>query len=385
MFSGIVNQFHGLTNALYRERNTLLARGEKVIDLISGSPYGIPYPESILSSALKTAGRKARGYHPDPLGQKVARKAISRFYEEEGILVPPDHVVLTPGTSISYWYAFQLFADSNDEILCPKPTYPLFDSIATLCKIKLVHYPLCEKERWTIDLHHLESMITPKSRAIILISPHNPTGAVASDVEVEGLVALAARYHLPIISDEVFSPFLLQRDTFARPAAFNAPLVVMLNGFSKMFCLPGLKVGWMALTGQKPLVRKAMEALEGISDTFLPVSEISQYAIPAIFKGGRPFLKEYRLQIRRRADRARRLLSKTLSFVPPEGGFYMTSRINHVDEEEAVIGLLRNERLLVHPGFFYDMASPHIVFNFTLQPNQLTEGLRKMARYFGKR
>ncbi len=384
MFSDVANQFHEPTNSLYRERNAMLARGEQVIDLISGSPHGISYPTSILSSALRTAGRKARGYHPDPFGQKVAREAISRFYEEEGIHVPPDQIVLTPGTSVSYWYAFQLFANPNDEMICPSPTYPLFDSIAALCKIKLVYYPLHEEGRWITDLNHLESIITPKSRAIILISPHNPTGAVASDAEIEGLIALAARYRLPIISDEVFSPFLRQRDRLPRPAAFRAPLVVTLNGFSKMFALPGLKVGWMALTGEKSLVHKTMDVLEGISDTFLPVSEISQYAIPAILKGGKPFLETYRLQIRRRADRAIRLLSKTLSFIPPEGGFYMTVRINHFDEEAAVLGLLRNERLLVHPGFFYDMAPSHIVFNFTLQPNQVNEGLHKMARYFGK-
>src|SRR5207253_5768035 len=136
--------------------------------------------------------------------------------------------------------------------------------------------------------------ITSGTRAIILISPHNPTGMVADQSQLQGLAEIATRHSLPIISDEVFSEFLFDLDAFPRPASTKAPLVFTLNGFSKMFALPGMKIGWMALTGDPELVKKSMAALELISDTFLPVNEIAQFVVPEIFRRGQDFLAQYK-------------------------------------------------------------------------------------------
>src|SRR5262249_33999660 len=160
-----------------------------------------------------------------------------------------------------------------DEILVPSPCYPLFDSIAKLSGIQLHPYHLRERSRWEIDFEHLESAITSRTRAIILISPHNPTGAVASEEEVQKLADLATRRNLALIADEVFSPFLFGLKGLPsnrgqppvrglpRPAAQKAPLVLTLNGISKMLALPGVKIGWMAVTGEPTLVAKTMRAL----------------------------------------------------------------------------------------------------------------------------
>lgn len=203
MFSEIADHFQGETNPLYRERDALLARGQKIIDLVSGNVHhhGILYPQLILNQTLASAAEQARIYKPDPLGQPIAREAISRFYREEGLTIPAEQIVVTPGTSLSYWYAFKLFAGPEDEILSPRPTYPLFDAIAALAGVRMIDYRLREADRWTIDLDHLESQITPRTRAIILISPHNPTGAAAQEDEVTRLAEIAARHRLPNIPE----------------------------------------------------------------------------------------------------------------------------------------------------------------------------------------
>lgn len=387
MFSDITDRFQGETNPLYRERDALLARGERIIDLVSGNvhPHGLLYPQQVLEKALREAVGKARVYRPHPLGQPIARDAISRYYRNEGLSIPPEQIVLTPGTSLSYWYAFKLFAEPGDEILSPRPTYPLFDAIAALSGARMTDYRLREADRWAIDLDHLESQITPRSRAIILISPHNPTGAVADENEIARLAEIAARHRLPIIADEVFSPFLFRRDRLPRPASTNAPLVLTLNGFSKMLALPGMKIGWLALSGEAPLVRKALTALETISDTFLPVNEIAQFSVPALFEEAKEFLPAYRSAIQERAQLAIDLLSRSddLSFIPPEGGFYATVQINQpkADEERIALDLLRQESILLHPGFFYDLEPPHLVLSFVSEPGVLERNLGKIVSY----
>lgn len=384
MFSETANHFRGETNPLYRERDALLRMGGNLIDLVSGNVHlhGIHYPGPTLERALRDASDLARLYTPHPLGQPVAREAVSRHYREAGLSLPLEQIVMTPGTSFSYWYVFKLFADPGDEILCPTPTYPLFDSIAALAGVHLTYYRLDESIGWRIDLKDLESKITPKTRGIVLISPHNPTGAVATEEEIERIAAIASRQGLPIISDEVFAPFLFQDKEFPRPAKSAAPLVMTLNGFSKMLALPGMKIGWIGITGEPSLVKEAINALEMISDTFLPVNEIAQFAAPALLREGESFLAFYRTEIRKRCASAVGFLSKTrrLSFHRPEGGFYLAVRINEagVDEEAFALGLLRRHRIMVHPGFFYDLPPPHFVISFVSDQAVLESALDKL-------
>lgn len=392
MFSEIANRFQGETNPLYRLRDALLARGEKVVDLVSGNVHhhGILYPQQLLEKALRQAAEQARIYRPHPSGQPAAREAIGRYYQKEGVSFPPDQILLTPGTSLSYWYAFKLLAEPGEEILSPRPTYPLFDAIASLAGVRMVDYLLRETDRWAIDFDHLESQITGRTRAIILISPHNPTGSVADEEEIDRLAEIATRRRLPIISDEVFSPFLFTRERLPRPAATSAPLVLTLNGFSKMLALPGMKIGWIAFSGEAELVRKAAAAAETLSDTFLPVNEVAQWAVPAVLEGAEAFLPSYRSAIRERARLATDLLSQSgaLSVIPPEGGFYTAVRIKDKpggeaqDEERIALDLLRRESLLLHPGFFYDLSPSHLVLSFIQAPALLEESLRKLLRYF---
>jgi len=263
-FSLVAESLAASKNLLYLLRDELSHDGSTVIDLVRGNvnEHGIVFPPELLNSILRDAAESARVYRPDSFGQTPAREAVARYYNGH---IPSNQIVITPGTSVSYWYCFKLLAEAGDEILCPQPSYPLFDYIAQLCGVQMTHYRLVESRDWAIDLDHLEHQITTATRAIVLISPHNPTGMVADRQQLEGLAEIALRHALPIISDEVFNEFIFGLDSFPRIAGTEAPLVFTLNGFSKMFALPGIKIGWMAVTGEQSLVRKAVSALELIS------------------------------------------------------------------------------------------------------------------------
>src|SRR5262249_50325565 len=322
-FSDLADQLTGAKNPLYLLHDEMKAAGVPIVDLVRGNvnEHGIVYPEGLLSEILANALEDARIYRPDPFGQPVAREAVEHYYSHAAI--HRQQILITPGTSVSYWYCFKLLAERGDEILSPQPSYPLFDYIARVCGVTMTHYRLLEAKGWAIDLDHLEDQISTRTRAIVLISPHNPTGMVATETQLAGLAEIAGRHNLPIISDEVFSEFLFGLDKLPRPASTTAPLVFTLNGFSKMFALPGIKLGWIAVSGAPELIKKSMGALEMISDTFLPVNEIVQFAVPRIFERGRKFQKEYVGWVRKCHERAMAGLAD-VDFARPVGGFYVT-------------------------------------------------------------
>jgi len=362
-------------------------RGEVVLDLISGNVNrsGILFPESLLTDALHEAMPAARIYQPDSFGQPVARRAISEYYQQAGLALPPEQILISPGTSISYFYCFKLLAEAGEEILCPSPSYPLFDAIAQLCNVRLTSYRLRESQNWEIDLDYLESQLTTRTRAIVIISPHNPTGAVADWSQLRSLAEIAERHQLALIADEVFSEFLFGLDELPRPARTQAPLVFTLNGFSKMLALPGIKLGWIGVSGEEALVAKSMRTLEMISDTFLPVNELVQFAVPRLLRGSVAFQDAYRSQVAACLKVAINTLSQSrnLSLVPPSGGFYASVGWTgpERDEEQLLIEVLEKCRILAHPGYFYEMAGTHLVMTFVDQLEVLEAALGKLVEF----
>jgi aspartate/methionine/tyrosine aminotransferase len=385
MFSKRVATFEGIPNRLYLRKEARLRAGKPIIDLISANVHlhGIQYPKAILKAAVRAATDAAKSYRPDPQGQRVARIAIEKYYQGEGIALPADQIVLTPGASIAYQYLLQLFANAGDEILCPSPSYPLFEPIAALTDIKIRYYRLTASDRWKILFDDFEKKITAKTRAIVVISPHNPTGAVLTDSEIARLSEIARRFALPIIFDEVFSPFLFKDSKLHRPDPAIAPLVVLINGVSKMLALPGMKMGWIGLLGDSNYVKKSVRMLQNISDTFLPVNEWAQFALPTLLTQGADFLKDYQAQIKRRWETAVAILSRAsgVSFVAPEGGFYITVKINdpRKNEEKIALTLLEKEGILIHPGYFYDLPPGHLVICFVSPPPALEKNLGKIV------
>jgi alanine-synthesizing transaminase len=196
------------------------------------------------------------------------------------------------------------------------------------------------------------------------------------------LADVAQRHSLAIISDEVFSGFLLKPGPLPRPIGCSAPLVFTLNGFSKMFALPGLKFGWMTVSGEPDKVRYALRSLELISDTFLPVNEAVQAAAPEIFRHGAAVNNEFVRRIRDCWRLAEEQLaeSRHCTFIKPEGGFYVTLRLEDIDEVQAAEAILREDLSLVHPGYFYDMAPHHLVLSFVQRPETIHNLFPKLLK-----
>ena len=376
-FSSLADNLGSDKNPLYLLHDDLARQHHTVQDLVKGNvnEHGIVFPPDALAEILREAAAAARIYRPDSFGQAATRRSIAEYYDER---VPPSQVLVTPGTSVSYWYCFKLLAEPGDQILTPRPSYPLFDYIAQICGVELTYYDLDEQAGWAIDLRHLEQQIGSRTRAIVLISPHNPTGMVASAEQLAELSDIAARYELPIISDEVFNEFLFQGEDFPRPMDTNAPLVFTLNGFSKLFALPGMKIGWIAVSGEEQLVARSLAAFEMISDTFLPVNEIAQFSAPRIFSEGKRWLPTYRGWIAQcRALALAGLAGCDLAH--PAGGFYITLPLPG-DEESAALHLLRDHHILVHPGYFYDIAPDHLVMTFIGNPERLQQTFETIAK-----
>jgi alanine-synthesizing transaminase len=377
-FSDLTVDFPDATNRLYKRLEELRQAGTTIVDLVNANvnDHGIVFPNAILAPIMADATRLAATYKPDSLGQRVAREAVALY---EGI--EAEQILLTPGTSVSYWYAFKLLCEPGSEVLCPAPSYPLFDYIARLAGIDIRNYRLNEQDAWSIDLEHLRQQISDKTRAIVVISPHNPTGMVAGQEQVDGLAELAARHNLPIISDEVFREFVDVGVDVARPWKSDAPLVFTLNGFSKMFALPGIKIGWMGVSGDKELVGKSMRTLELMSDTFLPVNEAAQFATGQIFEKGEAFLKDYREEIGKRRKKLARVMEPGLG-VPPRGGFHAVVTFERdVEEEDLAIELLNTEHILVHPGYFYDIEGRHIVMSCVSPVEVLGDSLERIKAH----
>ncbi len=381
-FSELTVQFPDSTNRLYVRLERLKAKGVDSIDLIGSqaSDTGTVFPREILDPILSHASGLAQTYRPDSLGQHVARNAIAAHYGNPA--VTPQRILLTPGTSIAYWYAFKLLCEPGGHVLCPVPAYPLFDYIARLAAVEISHYRLDEDRGWQIDLENLEDQITGQTRAIVLISPHNPTGMVASWNQIECLAGIARRHQLPIISDEVFWNFTFENDPAPRPLETDAPLVFTLNGFSKMYALPGLKLGWMTVSGDDALVRKSMTTLELIADTFLPVNEIVQFSVPGIFDQGTAFLEGYTRRVLMCRNTMLEILGPAVPS-PPLGGFYVVVPCR-AEEEDLAITLLEDDHVLVHPGYFYDIEGHHLVFSFLHDSDILKEVLPRLRKRLGE-
>jgi aspartate/methionine/tyrosine aminotransferase len=361
-------------------------RGEAVFDFIQANPqeHGFEYPPELLSKILNEAIPRARFYRPDPRGQLAAREAVAQYHGQVG----HDQVVLTPGTSLAYWYVFRLLARPGGNVLCPRPTYPLFDDLLKLAGLNGRSYHLSRdaQGRWLIDPEELEFQITPHTCAIVIVSPHNPTGMVASRDQLEAVGEIASRHRLPVVFDEVFREFLHRGSEVPRPRDFSPPLCITLNGLSKMLSLPGMKAGWMVVEGtDKQLVREFLAALEYLSDTFLPVNEIVQAALPGFLapdslRVSREFANRYR---ERMAALRKAWLEKNVAVDNPDGGVYLPVPLpRHVSSDEDVaLRLLEECGIYCHAGSSYGMGEPYLITTCVPTPPW---PIREMAKWLAR-
>jgi alanine-synthesizing transaminase len=350
-------------NDLSRALASARARGP-VADLTVTNPtaVGIDYPADLLSGLSDPA---ALSYRPAPLGLRDAREAIAGAYARRGLRIDSDRIVLTSSTSEAYSILFKLLCEpGRSSVLTPVPSYPLFEHLTRLDGVTPHPYALEFHGSWTVDLDGLDRAWTADTRAVLAVSPNNPTGSVIRDAEAGGLTARCADRGAALILDEVFCDYPLCRP-FPEPRAFSAPdcLLGRLGGLSKSVGLPQVKLGWIALDGPAGLVAEAMDRLELICDTYLSVSTPVQIAARSLLERGavvRDRILE-RLRLNHTALGAIITGEGGATVLPADGGWSAVIRVPATrPEERLVTELLEQDAVAVHPGYFFDF--PHEAF-----------------------
>jgi alanine-synthesizing transaminase len=375
---------HLAPNRLAQALLELQRAGRPVIDLTESNPTraGFEYPPDLLAPLADARGL---AYQPRPFGLIEARRAVAKEYARRGISVPAERVVLTSSTSEAYSLLFKLLADPADEVLVPRPSYPLFEHLTRLEGLSVRPYELEYHGVWSIDMTSVEHALTPRTRALLVVNPNNPTGSFVKRDEVARLVQLCAERRMALIADEVFADYELEPDAASNAAQMmdrEEALVFSLGGLSKSVGLPQVKLGWIAVAGPAALVDGALERLELVCDTYLSVSTPVQAAAAELLERG----SLVRSQIRARVAANYRCLVERNAAAPAcrvlrsEGGWYAVVQVPTLrPEEELVLDLLVSDGVLAHPGYFFDFPrESFLVVSLIVPEAEFSEGVERL-------
>lgn len=354
-------------NALARVEAERRARGGEILDLTESNPtrVGFHYPPDLLAPLADPASLL---YRPAPRGLPEAREAIAGDYRDRGTPIPADRIVLSASSSDSYAMLFKLLADPGEAVLVPEPSYPLCDYLARLEGLVTRPYRLRVEAGWQIDFDSVFAAATaePPARILVVVNPNNPTGHFIGREPWAQLAAMCADLDIAIISDEVFADYALdpakhpERIQVAAREDWGGAAVFSLGGLSKSCGLPQLKLGWIAVGGSGEQAGEMLGRLDLVADTYLSVGMPVQIALPHLLACGAGI----RRQIAERVARNRSALAAALgpdspvTLLPSEGGWSAILRVPATNsDEEWALALLREDGVLVHPGYFFDMPA----------------------------
>lgn len=375
-------------NRLAEALKAARARGRTILDLTESNPTraGFEYPHDLLR--LLADGRGLR-YAPAPFGLPEARAAVARDYARRDFQVTPERIALTASTSEAYGCLFKLLTDADDDVLVPRPSYPLFDHLASLDQVRARPYDLDPDTGWRIDFDSLRAAITPRTRAILVVSPNNPTGSFVRSDEVQGLAEVAAAHDLALVADEVFADYELTggaRTAAGRVMERRDVLTFSLGGLSKSVGLPQVKLAWIAVGGPDRLVGAALERLEIICDTYLSVSTPVQVAAAELLERGAGVREQIARRVSANYDRLREKAASTPAcrVLESEGGWSAVLEVPSFESEEAlVVNLLQDDGVLTHPGYFFDFPrGSHLVLSLLVSEAQFADGTDRVLRRF---
>ena len=411
------------------------ASGGRIYDLTISNPTrcGFAYDAEALLRPL--ADPRALVYDPDPRGMRSAREAVAGYYAGHGADISVDNLVLTTSTSESYSFLFRLLCDAGDEVLVAQPSYPLFDFLGDLDDVRLRAYPLFYDHGWSIDVAELERAITPRSRAVLVVHPNNPTGHWTGAAEREMLAELCARRGLALIVDEVFLDYPLREDYPLRDSVWagsgrehvpgakarvdamavvpgrpkaealgyqsrpisepgisaatrsfacgeHPALTFVLSGLSKIAGLPQMKAAWIATLGPAGLRAEALARLEIVADTFLSMNAPVQLALPGWLAGCGVLQAQILERARGNLATLRRIAEESpelLQLLEADAGWSTVMALPRcAGERDCAEGLVRERGVLTHPGWFYGMAErTRIVVSLIGPADEFEEGIRR--------
>ncbi len=371
------------TNRLTQQIRRARATGRELIDLTVTNPtvVGIEYPASLLAALADPAAGK---YDPHPLGSWKAREAIVRDYERRGIPAVPERVALTSSTSEAYSILFKLLCDpAGHSVLVPAPSYPLFDHLTALDGVSACAYPLEYHGRWTVDFSAIDERWTTGVRAVLAVSPNNPTGSVLALEELDEMMRRCAERRAALMLDEVFADYLFRTAAIPVYCGSSPALSFRLGGLSKSVGLPQVKLGWILVDGPDDLVAAALHRLELICDTYLSVSTPVQIAASRLLTDGGVVRERILARVRANDATLRRIVSSVPSIeaLHADGGWSAVLRVPATRSEEAlVLELLERDQVLVHPGFFFDFAhEAFLVVSLLVDPAVFAEGVSRLV------
>jgi alanine-synthesizing transaminase len=359
-------------NAVARAIDAKRRGGAPIVDLTGTNPTsaGLSYPDTILEPL---ANPRALEYEPQPLGLWSGRAAVAADFRRRGIVISADRVALTSSTSEAYALLFKLLCDAGDAVLMPHPSYPLFDHLTQLESVTAIPYALEYHGSWRIDIESIVRAATDRVRAILVVSPNNPTGSYLHRDDLAELSTLAAARGWAIIGDEVFADYPLDPAPEATHVLAGADVLTFsLGGLSKSAGLPQLKLGWIGVGGPSDKVDKALAAYEIVADTYLSVSTPVQAAAAELIESGAAIRAQIHARVRRNLESLRALAAgfPSIDVLRVEGGWSAVLQVPQIRSEEAlVLDLLEHDNVLVHPGYFFDFArEAFIVISLLIEP-----------------
>lgn len=377
------------SNKLATLLHELRERNVSLLDLTESNPTncGFSYPPEIISALADFQNLR---YTPEAQGMRPAREAVCAYYQKKGIRIAPEQVFLTASTSEAYSFLFRLLLNPQEEALFPAPSYPLFQFLVDLNDIRMATYPLVYTPAgWSIDAAKMAERISDDTKAIVLVNPNNPTGSFVKPNELKVINECCRKHNLAIITDEVFLdyPFPSYRGRPAAPlslAVNDKSLTFVMSGLSKALALPQMKLAWIVVNGPRPEVKKAIERLEVIMDTYLSVNTPVQNAVAVWLD----FQDVIQRQIKERTARNRDYILRNLpdkariQFLDAEGGWYAVLKLPEgTDEETLALELLKKDHVYIHPGYFFDFTQgAHAVLSLLPDEDLFQEGFRRLVQ-----
>jgi alanine-synthesizing transaminase len=387
MFSNRTN-WKLVRNRLTEAIEDLRSSGTRSVELTLSNPTRarLRYDEPQILQSL--ASPQAMDYDPQPKGLPSARAAVADYYQTQhpAPRLDPDRVILTTSTSEGYSFVFRLLCNPGDELLVPKPSYPLFEFLADLHDVKLVPYPLIYDHGWQMDFPSLQKAVTNQTRGVVVVHPNNPTGSFIHRHEQDSLNHFCREHSLALIADEVFLDYAHDRSPRRSFVSNQDVLTFTLSGVSKISALPQMKVAWIVTSGPPAQVDAAQARLEIIADTYLSMNAPIQWATPELLdqrKSIQPQLLDRALTNLAELD-SQLAAQETCQRLSVEAGWYVVLRIPVTQtDEELAIDLLRRQSVLVHPGHFYDFPGDgYLVLSLIGPEEEFAEGISRLLKQF---
>jgi alanine-synthesizing transaminase len=352
----------------------------ELLDLTESNPtrVGLAYPEQSILSAI--ASPLALLYEPRPFGLPAARDAVAAH-----LGVAPDRIVLTASSSEAYAWLLKLLCDPGDNVLVPRPSYPLFDDLARVECVDLHAYGLLYDGLWHVDPGSMCDAIGARTRAIFIVSPNNPTGSCLRRTELQAIEQMARRHDLALVCDEVFAEYVWQDrpDRVKCLAAESGVLSFSLGGLSKSACLPQMKLGWIAIGGPPHEAQQALDRLEMIADTFLSVGTPVQHAAARLIASRGAVRDALCARIQANLDllHAAMPASSAVTVLQVDAGWYAVLRVPSVmTDEQWAVALMQADGVLVHPGSFFGFdGEGYLVVSLIPQQDVFSEAIRRLV------